>query len=143
MSRNHDFGRFFQSCSRCHIKVSEVSGSVFGTQKRYFRPQNMFSSRSTSTADTWISYLKEGKNQRGDARKKSCACAPLIFKLRARSAQNFLRARAQNKIFPSEIKDVNLPFYTRNSIIVCVKEYQKSAPPPHSWALDEKQHCSF
>ena len=40
---------------------------------------------------------------------------------RARSAQNFLRARAQNKIFSWEIKDVNLPFYTRNSIIVCVK----------------------
>ena len=56
------------------------------------------------------------------SRARSQRARALDFQVaRARSAQNFLRARAQNKIFSWEIKDVNLPFYTRNSIIVCVK----------------------
>ena len=40
---------------------------------------------------------------------------------RARNAQNFLRARAQNQTSPREIKDVNLQFYNRKEVIVCAK----------------------
>ena len=40
---------------------------------------------------------------------------------RARSAQNFLRARAQNQTSPREIKDVNLQFYNRKEVFVCAK----------------------